>query len=412
LTIFVHRASEHLTDHDSHGDGLICFSLLNGLAKRGHRIYAYSEYPAVARPHPNLIVSGRPHVSPANALAPWEHAWRAERWLGQLLRARHVDLVWRMHPYGADGCPRPPRTFGRPLIVGPLFYEWPAASNGAARGHRRGVPRFGVGIGRALRPIGQRGWRRTLRAASLILCATAAHARRMMREVPGARAQVLPVIVDGPSDHAAPRAQPPADQPLRLVFVGNLVASKRPALFCEIVKMLDTRGLATVGTIIGDGPERGEVERCCAASGIADRINFLGKRPNTEVFGLVREADWLVSTSFGEPYGRNIAEAMSVGTPCICHRSGGPADFIGDGEDGVLVDRLEAGAYADAIARIRAEAGGWKRMSDAARRRAEEWTSEAVIARLEAQLIHVVAEHDGARMGQVESNGGGGVCGS
>src|SRR4051794_21660375 len=100
LSVFVHRASERLTDHDSHGDGLICFSLLNGLAARGHRVYAYTDHPAVARAHPNLIVAGRRHRSPFNSLAPWEHAWRAERWLGQLLRTGPIDLVWRMHPYG------------------------------------------------------------------------------------------------------------------------------------------------------------------------------------------------------------------------------------------------------------------------------------------------------------------------
>ncbi len=44
----------------------------------------------------------------------------------------------------------------------------------------------------------------------------------------------------------------------------------------------------------------------------------------------------LVSTSEGEPYGRNVAEAMSVGTPVIAHASGGPADLIRSGEDGIL----------------------------------------------------------------------------
>jgi glycosyltransferase involved in cell wall biosynthesis len=84
---------------------------------------------------------------------------------------------------------------------------------------------------------------------------------------------------------------------------------------------------------------------------------------------------------------------MSVGTPCVCHRSGGPADFIGDGEDGLLVDRLEAASYADAITEIAAEAGRWKQLSDAVRQRAAGWTSDAVISRLEAQLLQLIAEH-------------------
>ena len=56
LTIFVHRASECLTDYESHGDGLICFSLLNGLAERGHEAYAF------ANTAPIRAASSRLHV--------------------------------------------------------------------------------------------------------------------------------------------------------------------------------------------------------------------------------------------------------------------------------------------------------------------------------------------------------------
>ena len=56
LTIFVHRASECLTDHESHGDGLICFSLLSGLAERGHQIFAYTNTAPIRQCSPNLHV--------------------------------------------------------------------------------------------------------------------------------------------------------------------------------------------------------------------------------------------------------------------------------------------------------------------------------------------------------------------
>ncbi len=96
---------------------------------------------------------------------------------------------------------------------------------------------------------------------------------------------------------------------------------------------------------------------------VSKSVCFRGKVPNSEVYGYVREADFLVSTSLGEPYGRGIAEAMSVGTPAVCHRSGGPADFIDDGEDGLLVDELTAAAYAGRIGRRLAEPGAWGRLS-------------------------------------------------
>src|SRR4051812_4829476 len=114
LNIFVHRASECLTDHVSHGDGLICFSLLNGLAARGHTIYAYADGCFIRQSDPRLHVrAGGPHRVPANSLSPWEHAYRADRWLRKLERTTLIDLVWRMQPFESGACPTVPYTAGR-----------------------------------------------------------------------------------------------------------------------------------------------------------------------------------------------------------------------------------------------------------------------------------------------------------
>ena len=44
---------------------------------------------------------------------------------------------------------------------------------------------------------------------------------------------------------------------------------------------------------------------------------------------LLREADVFVLPSRGEAWGRNLVDAMALGTPVIgCPGSGGPADFL------------------------------------------------------------------------------------
>ena len=352
LTIFVHRASECLTDHEAHGDGLICFSLLNGLAERGHRIFAYANRAPIRACHPNLQVRTAQHRVPANSLAPWEHGLRADRWLRELARNTKIDLVWRMHPYHGS-CPAPPDTQGRPLVIGPMFYGWPADP---AKPPTTGRPRLGVGIEPLARPFAERGWRRALAQASLLICATRPHTEAMRRQVPGAKTLTLPVIVEPPQGQAADpdkqsRTRTPGSR-FHLLFVANLVAYKNPLVFCETLSLLRARGAAVQGTLIGDGPERKRLEAYCQANGLQDIIRFAGKTPNAEVYLRLQQADALVSLSEGEPYGRSIVEAMSVGTPVICHRSGGPADFITDGVDGVLVDELTPGAYAQAVAKL------------------------------------------------------------
>ena len=388
LTIFVHRASECLTDHAPHGEGLICFSLLDGLARRGHRIFAYANHVAIQNPPVGLTVKTATHRVPANSLAPYEHSWRAERWMRRLARTEAIDLVWRMNPTGTT-CPYPPPTLGRPLVVGPLYYPWPVDPNRPAA---TGRPRLGVGIGPLVRRVSERGWRRTLSAASLVLCATSPHAAEIGRQYPKIRAEPLPLIVDPPPDLNS-KSRVRNEQPV-LAFVGHLMPNKNPAVFLDAVGLLRRRGLDATALVIGDGPNRAALEARCRSDWIGGAVRFVGRVPNPEVYRLVGGADFLVSTSLGEPYGRNIAEAMSVGTVPACHRSGGPADFITPGVDGLLIDRLDPAAYADAIASVCADPESWHRLSNGAQSSASDWTSGRVLDRLEVMLAEVIDDHD------------------
>ena len=280
-----------------------------------------------------------------------------------------------------------PRTGGKPLIVGPLFYGWPEQPSGASKS---GQPRFGVGLQSLVGPVAERGWQRTLTQAALILCATQPHADLLQREHPAATVQTLPVIVDPPAGldvrAGSARRSGGDGRPLSLLFVANLVANKHPQVFCETVQRLRAAGMGVTGTLLGDGPERPALEAFCAANSLRESICFLGKVPNSEVYRALADTDFLVSTSVGEPYGRGIAEAMSVGTPALCHRSGGPADFLADGQDGLLADDLTADAYAARLQAALSAPDAWNRLSAAAHQKALGWRTDVVLDTLEVQL--------------------------
>ena len=390
LSIFVHRASECLTDHESHGEGLICYSLLRGLADRGHQIFAYTNRAALREAVPGLHTRQHTHRIPANSLAPWEHAWYAQRWLKELSQDQTIDLVWHMNPSGGGGCPYPPHTFGKPLVIGPLYYGWPEMPGVRPA---TGQPRFGVGLQGLVGPLMERGWHRTLRAASLIFCATEPHTAVIQAQYPQAVVKTLPVIVTPPVGlDTGPRRGPEPGGPVTLLFVANLVPYKNPDVFIEMVALLRQGGVDAQGIILGDGPERENLQAQCTRLGMDRAICLVGKVPNAEVYRRVSEADFLVSLSQGEPYGRGITEAMSVGTPAVCHRSGGPTDFIKDGEDGLLVDELTADAYATRIQSALRTPDNWGRLSVNATRKAEGWRSDVVLSRLEENLYAVVRD--------------------
>jgi glycosyltransferase involved in cell wall biosynthesis len=387
LGIFVSYASGCLTDYMSHGDGLICFSILDGLARRGHNVFAHTPYSAIRNRSSRLHVRTVRHASPADSLAAWEHLWRAGRWLKQLVRTERIDVTWRMHPYEVS-CPGKPPTLGRPLVIGPLFRGWPAETRDSKQPVQ---PRLGFGVGKYLRPFAERGWKRAMGAAGLILCATPNHAREVRSAYPKAKVIVTPVMVDPPSE-GQPRVRWTGEGPFRLVFVANLVHAKNPRLFCEVVAELRRRGADVSGTLIGEGSERAAIEEQIAGSGLTEHISLLGQVSNLEVFGHLRASHLLVSASVGEPYGRGIAEAMAVGTPAVCHRSGGPAEFVSHEKDGLLVSELTAVAYASAILQVLASTTRWESLAAGAVRTAADWKSDVVLETLEEALFELLGK--------------------
>ena len=77
--------------------------------------------------------------------------------------------------------------------------------------------------------------------------------------------------------------------------------------------------------LIGDGPERKNLEALAQKLGIKDKVRFWGKLPRKEVLQKLAEVDVLVHPSLHDSGGFVCAEAMAAGQPVICLDLGGPA---------------------------------------------------------------------------------------
>jgi len=384
LSIFVHSASHCLTDHQSYGEGLICFSLLNGLAKRGHNIYVNAIGSDILEKNDNLYVknAARPLV-PFDSLVSWERNYRGDQLLYSLRNEKEFDIVWYMAPCGTE-CPSIPRALGKPLVIGPLYYGWPENKAMLSK------PRFGIGIRPLVLPFAKRGWQRTLASASLIICSTPKHADSMQLEFPKSTTLCLPLIVEQPNNIAiSVRTASIIGQPFNLVFVANLVPNKYPMILAQAVKKLKENGLNIRATYLGDGIERENLEKFIAQENLEDVISLKGRVPNKDIHEYLINADLLISTSLGEPYGRNIAEAMCVGTPAVCHNSGGPAEIVENGVDGILVDELTGDSFARAIAQVYNDRDLWQSFSNKAILKSQNWTSDAILVHLERALLNL-----------------------
>jgi glycosyltransferase involved in cell wall biosynthesis len=90
-----------------------------------------------------------------------------------------------------------------------------------------------------------------------------------------------------------------------------------------------------------------------ATGGEPPWLRCLGPRPNPEVLELYRVADVVVVPSvIPEALSRVILEAMAAGCAVVATRVGGTAELVEHGVSGLLVERGQPAALADAIVRL------------------------------------------------------------
>jgi glycosyltransferase involved in cell wall biosynthesis len=92
--------------------------------------------------------------------------------------------------------------------------------------------------------------------------------------------------------------------------------------------------------LVGDGPERERLERLAHELGVADRIHFLGARPNHEMPALYATAEVAVFPSLMEATSVAALEAMSCGLPVAASRVGGLPEIVDEG-NGTLFESAD-----------------------------------------------------------------------
>ncbi|MCG2720927.1 MAG: glycosyltransferase [Thermodesulfovibrionales bacterium] len=127
----------------------------------------------------------------------------------------------------------------------------------------------------------------------------------------------------------------------RLAYEKNL-----PLLFEALSILKESEKIKLL--IIGDGPQRKELEERTADFGIRQDVLFLGFQENPYKF--IRRSDLFVHTCMLEGFGNVIVEAMACGVPVIATDCPyGPREIIRDRESGILVPANDVHALAHAM---------------------------------------------------------------
>ena len=86
--------------------------------------------------------------------------------------------------------------------------------------------------------------------------------------------------------------------------------------------------------VVGDGPQKAELELLTLELHIADKVDFIGKVPASEVPFYYHLADIYTSASITETQGLTFMEAMASGTIVLARFDSNLADTIMDGQTG------------------------------------------------------------------------------
>lgn len=129
-----------------------------------------------------------------------------------------------------------------------------------------------------------------------------------------------------------------------VVTVGSFLPVKNFDLVIEIAALLP--GIKFV--MIGDGPQRPELEEKCKLRGIIN-VTFIGHLSTLDVVKYLRCSRIFLSTSFSEGTPTALLEAMASGLAIVISRSNNYEYLLKDGQNGYVIDNFHAINYANRI---------------------------------------------------------------
>jgi glycosyltransferase involved in cell wall biosynthesis len=330
-----------------------------------------------------------------------------------LVRAEAVDVVHGQHLLSIPGAIAGAHAAGVPAVATIRDY-WPVCYWSDLIHDRSSAtlcPACSAGMmTRCVRPHAGLGWPAALlaipymranlrwRAARLaeadaIVAVSSVMARDLVDRAPVLATRPIEIIPN-PVDVAALDAVAAGARPAAVagiagpyaIYVGKLAPNKGVR---HLMPAATTARLPWPLVVVGDGPDRADLEAAARASGLD--VRFTGWLDRAATLSLLAHAALLIFPSHGpESLSRVLLEAGGLGVPVAAMDTGGTRDVVVAGETGLLSTTPEE--LAADVARLVADPALRSRLGAAARARVREtFSATAVVARIAALYERLIA---------------------
>lgn len=126
------------------------------------------------------------------------------------------------------------------------------------------------------------------------------------------------------------------------LFIGQVTQRKGLHLLLKACKSLEEQGYTNYTLlVVGDGPQRDELQTFCKEQGLKERVKWLGWIAYEQLGTYFQLADVFVFPTLEDTWGMVILEAMAFGKPVLCSQWAGAKEMLVDSQNGYLYDPNE-----------------------------------------------------------------------
>ena len=123
------------------------------------------------------------------------------------------------------------------------------------------------------------------------------------------------------------------------LFVGHIVPRKGLHFLLQACAILKQQGYDNYTLLlVGDGPQRKELEAFSESHGLVERIRWVGRVEYGRLGPYFRSSDVFVLPTLEDTWGVVVQEAMIMGKPVLCSERAGANELISEGENGYVFD--------------------------------------------------------------------------